>query len=67
MPVSNELKPGIIELRALFQYWPSTTPPLAIKTPVARGYVDGAEEVVTSGVGDSVEEDVVEEVDGGSG
>jgi hypothetical protein len=58
MSVSDELKAGIVELNALFQYWPSTTPPLAIKTPVARGYVDGADEVVISGVGDSVEEDV---------
>jgi hypothetical protein len=62
MFVSNELKAGTRVLRALFQYWPSTTPPLAIRTPVGRGYVAGVDDVLTSGAGDSSEDDVDEVV-----
>jgi hypothetical protein len=42
----------------VFQYWPSTTPPLAIKNPVDRGATDDVDDVVVVDADESVEEAV---------
>jgi hypothetical protein len=59
----DELKAGTSEFNALFQYWPSTTPPLAIRRPVDMGAIDDVDEVIVADADGSVEEavSVVEE------
>jgi hypothetical protein len=54
----DELKAGTAESNALFQYWPSTTPPLAIKRPVDMGATDDVDDVIVADADDSVEEAV---------
>jgi hypothetical protein len=42
----------------VFQYWPSTTPPLAIKKPVDRGATDEVDDVVVVDADESIKEAV---------
>jgi hypothetical protein len=59
----DELKAGTTEFDAVFQYWPSTTPPLATKRPVDMGATDDVDDVIVIDADDSLEEavSVVEE------
>jgi hypothetical protein len=50
------LKAGWDASRSVFQYRPSTTPPLAIRTPVENGAADDVDDVVVGDADDSVEE-----------
>jgi hypothetical protein len=54
----DELKAGTSEFNALFQYWPSTTPPLAIRRPVDMGAIDDVDDVIVADADGSVEEAV---------
>jgi hypothetical protein len=66
---NDGLKAGNVAWLSVFQYWPSTMPPLALKTPVENGAADDVNDVVVVDVDNSVEEvtstveDVVSEID----